>query len=560
MDLENTPKEGGRVRIQVTIPDSHHVSGGPFCCFVKVAPIASDPSHSENPVTLDFIALSVYGIARIRNKLMETSKLQNNLRFSFLTEERQSLNSNEIAHLIFSSDSVIFSTCTEITPSSPEAYYRFTCTIPPFIPPTVEGEHVSCNYYVEVTVQYNSSPLNHDRQTLRQKLEFLITGSIYPGVPTLDDMFHPFLPKRGGYNIEDGIGDDLIVKVASDFMSSEQKRGNMFFNYSCRVDALESDSISAKPEDTFLLSHDLNTFWHVWDTMNASGFQNVPEEAFIISRYEEFTSKFTELVLNDSTGKELEMLKPWFGNILYSGFYDSGNKLSERKLRTHLNKFFSTVSSKIATINNTTMENLSRNAKDSMKAQQEITSDDSKKVMNFSLGGNRLCTCSLQGFSQLHGSKEFILPVNSWFSIFFDFPDAFKCLQVEINIVRIETSGAQDVRTSRTCVLQRTLYTLGKIHSNVTMFLPTNTTPTFACSFLSVSYALEICFYHYSEPADFLKPDSAKEGLNNLGMLKWDNPIRVLQNESIRIRSRCFTRDENVTMDRVRRYSCLQQR
>ncbi|KAK1934907.1 hypothetical protein X943_003003 [Babesia divergens] len=353
----------GRVRIQVTIPDGRYVSGGPFCCFVKVAPIISDSADSKGPVTVDFIAINVYGRACFRNKLLDISKIQSSLRFGFLTEERETLNNNDNVHLIFSSDAVIFCTGTEITNSSSETFYRFTCTIPPFIPPTVDGEDVSCNYYVDVTVQYNANSQSHHRETIR-------------GVPTLDDVYHPFLPKSNGYSLEEGnIRDDTISQLYLDCTAHTKGPRNMFFNYESRVDALDSGNSTNQSPDTFLLSNDLNAFWRVWDTMNGSGLNHEPEESAILRHYNDFVEKFTALITNDSTSKEVEKFRAWFGTVLSTDSCNTGDEVLPSDRKSILEKLVEKVGNQTEIKHGVRIAGLERAAAESLAMQMDVSSD-----------------------------------------------------------------------------------------------------------------------------------------------------------------------------------------
>ncbi|GBE59736.1 ABC transporter [Babesia ovata] len=550
----------GRVAIQVTVADSYHVSGGPFCCFVRVAPVESQWSDDDPPVSVDFISLNVYGIVSFSNRLFTPSKIQNNLHFGFLKEARRRLKPNEGAHLICASDAVLFHTCTEIDRTSPESYYRYTCTIPPFVPPTVDGENISCNYYVDVTVQHSSNRLSLQRQTLHRRLEFRVQGSIYPessGVPTLDDALYPFLPKKGGYTLDGGRVDEAILpRVCQDITSGNYGRQNMLFDYESMLVRLEAESpptdISKdQSPDAFLLSRDLNAFWHVWDTMNGSGFLHEPEESYVLRRYNGFVEQFTELVLNDTTGKELEKYRPWFGSMLQIMEPSGGRGQAGGGRHEALRNFYKVVEERIEQLQGTTMDNLRRTAGDSLEMQYEQAADGSNKVMNFSLEGRKLCTCNLQGFGQLRGAQEFTLPTNSWFTVHFDFPDAFRCLQVDVNLVRFDVAGTQEQVTSEVSVVQRSLYTLGKTQSSVTLFVPMHTTPTFISSFLAVSYKLELRFSYYAEAINTLQEDTARAGLSRLRMLKWDHSVRLLQSESVRLQSRCFRKDEPASMERT---------
>ncbi|CDR95852.1 hypothetical protein, conserved [Babesia bigemina] len=383
----------GRVAIQVAVADSYHVSGGPFCCFVRVAPVESQWSDDDTPVSVDFISLNVYGLVSFGSRLLAPSKIQNSLHFGFLKEARRRLKPNEGAHLICASDAVLFHTCTEIKRTSPESYCRstphptdsgadrYTCTIPPFVPPTVDGENVSCNYFVDVTVQHSSNRLSLQRETLRRRLEFRVQGSIYPGVPTLDDALYPFLPKKGGYRLDGGRVDEAVLpRVCRDITSGDYGRENMFFDYDSTLVRLEAESpaveITAdRSTDASLLSRDLNAFWHVWDTMNGSGFLHEPEESYVLRRYNRFVEQFTELVLNDATGKELEKYRPWFGSMLQvmqpSG--DQGPAGGGR--HEALRKFYKVVEERIAQLQGTTMDNLRHAAGDSLEMQYEQAVD-----------------------------------------------------------------------------------------------------------------------------------------------------------------------------------------
>ncbi|GIX66202.1 ABC transporter [Babesia caballi] len=548
----------GRVEVQVTVADGYHVSGGPFCCFVRVAPIASDAPESDGPqsdepVTVDFISLSVYGLASFRNRVLETSRLQSNLHFGFLKEARRDLRVNEGVHLIFASDPAICCACTDVSRASPELYYRFTCTIPPFVPPTVNSDNISCNYYVDVTVQCSAGLLNPLRTVLRRRLEFHVVGSVYPGVPTLEDAFYPILPVSGGYRLAGGrVDDTLLSKVCLDIVNGHYGHDNMFFNFNGRIESLDGETaggvsddgeadyesilepVSTMAQDTFLLSRDLNAFWHIWDAMNGSGFQHEPEESYVLRRYNRFVERLTDLVLNDPTGAELEQYRQWFGGLFQHHRLATDVELPLDSRHELLQLFVSGLESRLEKVHGTSLDQLLHAAGDSLEVQREIQVDDSIKTMGFSLEGKSFCTCSLQGFSRLAGAHEFTLPLNSWFSIFFDFPDAFRCLHVEVSLVRTDTAGVASPRTSEVHVLQRSLYTLGKSQSNLALFVPMHTTPTFSCSFLNVSYRVELRFYYFEDSAG-----CPRAGLNRLRMLRWDHPVRLLPSESLAAAQRC---------------------
>ncbi|GFE53698.1 hypothetical protein BaOVIS_011020 [Babesia ovis] len=559
----------GRVGIQVTVGDSYHLSGGPFCCFVRVAPIASNWSDPDDRVTIDFISLNVYGLVTFRDRLPEPSRLQSNLHFGFLKEARRLLKPNETCHLIFASDAVIFSTCAEIGQSSPECFYRYMCTIPPFVPPTIISDSISCTYYVHTAVQYSSGLHNVQREILHRRLEFSLVGSIYPGVPTLDNGLYPFLPKSEGYRLEGGrVDDSLMPKVCSDIINENYCNGNMFFNYDTQLDQLDSDGgnseLRAAPlSDKFLLSRDLNAYWHVWDTMNGSNLVHEPEESYMLRRYNGFIDRVTNLILKDPTEEQFEQLRPWFGSMLFPGISNDSENITDAPHTGLLQLFYKKVEERHAEVHGTTVESLRQVVGDSLEVQCEeppdgrsqtntmhIVHSDSTKTLNFSFDGRRFCVCTLQGFSQRKGSDEFTLPTNSWFTVAFDFPDPFLCLQVDITLARCDYYTS-DKHNTETTVLQRSLFTLGKSQTSVTLFVPISTTPSFISSYLQVSYKLKLCFYHFPETTNISRVESTRIELGKLRILQWDYPLRILQSESLRVQARCFTRDEPTTMEQT---------
>ncbi|ORM39676.1 putative ATP-binding cassette [Babesia sp. Xinjiang] len=564
-----SPVGGARVGIRVTISDSYHLSGGPFCCFVRVAPIASNWSDSDAPVTIDFISLNVYGLASFRDLPLQPSKLQNTLHFGFLNEARRGLKIDESAHLIFASDAALFSTCSEIDGSSTASYYRYMCTIPPFLPPTVESENVSYKYYVYVTVQYSLGSRTPQRETLHRRLEFAVVGSVYPGIPTLDNVFYPFLPKSEGYLFEGGrVADAVMPKVCMDIIDENYGRDNMFFNYETHLDTLESDSEAAEVRNIhstskLLLTRDLNAFWHVWDTMNGSNLSHEPEESYVLRRYNGFIERFTNLILNDTTDEQFEQLRPWFGSMLRPDVSVGCEDDSPSLRREMLQMFYKEVEERHTQAHGATVETLRRAAGDALEVLRETPSDgslpkfllitfaDSMKTLSFAFRGRRFCTCKLQGFGQLLDANEFTLPTNSWFTVSFDFPDAFLCLQVDVALVRCDSAGPSQTHSSERSVLKRSLFTLGKSTTSVTLYAPMDTAPTFTSSLLSVSYKLELCFHHFPEPSRCLRADARRAELSKLRMLRWDHPVRMLQSESLRVQSRCFSREESVSMVRL---------
>eukprot|EP00371_Babesia_bovis_P001774 XP_001610421.1 hypothetical protein [Babesia bovis T2Bo] len=367
----------GRVLIQVSLGDAYHVSGGPFCCFLRVAPIASNWSDADERVTIDFISCNVYGLVTFHDRVADLSHIQGTYQFGFLKDVRAGLKPNESCHLLFTSDAVIFSTSTEIGPSTPECYYRYMCTIPPFLPPTVNSDHVSCNYYVYVNVQYSNGIGSSQRSTLQCRLEFSIQGSIYSDVPTLNNEAYPFLPKSEGYILEGGrIDDRLLPKLYAEVKNGNLGNGSMLFDYDTLIDYLDpslgdSTLVAKSSPNRYLLFRDLNAYWHVWDTMHGSNFVHEPEESYILRRYNGFVDEFTKMILNGPSKERLEQLRPWFGDMLSPWYTEDSELLDEDARAKLLEQFYKDLEERHTKFYGISLDNLRRAASESVEVKRE---------------------------------------------------------------------------------------------------------------------------------------------------------------------------------------------
>lgn len=527
MDIIRGNGNNGKFRLEIVVPDSFHVSGGSLCCFVKLLPLNDTRDSYNSALTIDFIAINTYGVLVLDGKAKVKPKIQTTLRFPFLLEESSKLSQNQDLFLIFSSDSVLFCTGKEITSESKELNYHYRCKIPPFIPPSIKGSNVSISYYVYLTMQYRNSLDPRNPHTFSEKLEFVILGSIYSEFPILDMKYYPILPKIGESNFNENFDRDCRSIISGAYRSD-----NMLFNYESALidlsDFEEDQSLSKTP--SIHLSRDLNTFLILWDSIyeleNLDGIASIN----ILHCFNHIVEDFTNLTKTGDI-QHIEKLKGWFGDTLNTELYSKGSAVQKHTTDEVSDMFLKKLQVKMCCLYNTSMDTMKSLVSRSIKEKRRVASEE---ALNFSCEGNKLCLCNISGFSRVEDSEDIEFVVNSWFEIRLDFSDSKRhCLKVDISFVRMDTP--LDGSPCGHHVIHNQLVTIGKTTSVLTSFIPKDIIPTFNCTFLDVSYKLEITFFCFEDHVNMLERNSIKAGLNKLKLIKWEKPVKILQNEVLSI-------------------------
>ncbi|AFZ80351.1 hypothetical protein BEWA_032040 [Theileria equi strain WA] len=528
MGVERDKDKNSKFRLEIIVPDSFHVSGGPFCCFVKLIPIYDVETKLNSTFTVDFVAINTYGVLIADDKAKVKSKIQTTLRFPFLLEESSKLSQNQNVFLIYSSDSVLFCTGKEINGQSKELSYQYRCKIPPFIPPSLKGSSASINYYVYVTVQYRNSSDPKHQYSISERLEFVVLGSIYHDFPILDIKYYPILPKIGESTRD-------FYRDCKSIISNNYGTDNMLFNYeSSLVNLLESEEDLSEPKELSIqLYRDLNTFLVLWDSI--SDLENLDGIAYInvLHCFNSIVADFTNLAKTGDIHR-IEKLKEWFGDILNPELYGKGDSASAENIDEALNMFLEKLEVKTCCLYDTSLETMKSLVSCSFKERNRV---EGEEALKFSCEGNKLCVCHISGFSRIEDSEDMDFTTNSWFELRFDFSESKRhCLKVDISFVR--TDVLMDATPRRHHVITNQLITLGKTTSTITSFIPKDTIPTFSCAFIDVSYRLEITFFCFEDNVNIMERDSIKAGLNKLKLVRWEKPIRILQNQLLGINAR----------------------
>ncbi|UKJ87769.2 hypothetical protein MACJ_000209 [Theileria orientalis] len=303
------------IRIELVVPDSIHLSGGPFCSYVNLIPIASEKETKNCSITIDFISINLYGVVIYDSKLLTTSKFQSTLHLRFLQSEREELHHNQDLSLIFLSDPVVFCTSREFGANFEELRYRFTSLLPPFLPPSFTGKHVSYSYFVYLFVQYRNSLNSKETKTVSKKLEFNVLGSIYEELPILDVKYYPILPKKGGFDLSKlhELTESECVNIIKTHISDKDP-DSISFNFKCRVIDVSQGYSEDDRAQNYLVRRDLDLVWYLWDEFYDSGNPQVRDDLSLLLCFDTIVDTFSNFDY-DSDLYKINKYKNWFGNL-----------------------------------------------------------------------------------------------------------------------------------------------------------------------------------------------------------------------------------------------------
>ncbi|UKK00180.2 hypothetical protein MACK_000250 [Theileria orientalis] len=527
------------VRIELVVPDPIHLSGGPFCSYVNLIPIASEKQEKNGSVTIDFISINLYGVVVYDSKLLTTSKFQSTLRLRFLQSERDELQQNQDLSLIFLSDPVVFCTSREFGANFEELRYRFTSLLPPFLPPSFTGKHVSYSYFVYLIVQYRNSLNAKETKTVSKKLEFNVLGSIYQGtvavvvahlnleLPILNVKYYPILPKKGGFDLSKlyDLSESECVNIIKTHISDKDS-DSISFNFKCRVMEVSQEYSEDDRAQNYLVRRDLDLVWYLWDEFYDSGSPQAKDDLPLLLCFNTIVDTFSNFDYDTDLYK-INKYKNWFGNLFPQELHKRED-LDSEGINTLLRVFLKKLELRMCSYYKIKLEDLKRTTippnNDSLCPTDEI--------INFTIDRKKLCTFTISGLRSVEEGNILEISAGSWFSVHYDMTNSKRpCLKIQLTLQRLE-SHENHVKLITSTVIEESSITLGKLKGSVNCFIPSTVVPSFRNSFLDVSYRMEVRFFYLPDVVDIFDQNAIKSGLNKLKTLDWKWRVRILRNTS----------------------------
>nr|PVC52281.1 hypothetical protein MACL_00000912 [Theileria orientalis] len=516
------------LRIELVVPDPIHLSGGPFCSYVNLMPIASEKEKKNDSVTIDFISINLYGVVIHDSKLLSTSKFQSTLHLRFLQSEREELQHNQDLSLIFLSDPVVFCTSREFGANFEQLRYRFTSLLPPFLPPSFAGKHVSYSYFVYLFVQYRNSLNARETKTVSRKLEFNILGSIYQELPILNVKYYPILPKKGGFDLSKlhELSESECVNVIKTHISDSKEPESISFNFKCRVIEVSQEYSEDNRAQNYLVRRDLDLVWYLWDEFYDSSNPQVKDDLALLSSFNTIVDTFSNFDYEADLYK-INKYKNWFGNLFPEELH-TREDLDSESISMLLSVFLKKLERRMCSYYKIKLEDLKR---DTIKPKDNSLAP-ADEIITFTIDRKRLCTFTISGLRPSDERNVLEIPAASWFSVHYDLANSKRpCLKIQLALQRLE-SHENHVKLITSTVIEESSITLGKLKGSIHCFIPGTVVPSFRNSFLEVSYRIEVRFFYLPELVDIFDQNAIKSRLSKLKTLDWKWRVRILRSTS----------------------------